>query len=308
MLRDLSRASPRTYFLGCIYRSHPALEMGLSASCRNGELLSVRGLHEAFAQSPTFFDRWAVQSDQRNRWQDYTEIAVPNPLTDFWKLRRFNAFRRVVLCHGARPIAYLAAELPPGSTWTRDELARIDNRYRSSSNALRLAAMAWRAMNAPEDQASQLLHGARAVVVLAENGAVLSCSPEVKRWLPRDAELGEFVEFVGQEARESGTQRLRRFEARFSAESSASRSTWKVIRLMPTMDLTPTRLAERSTTSLAPRELELCEWLVAGRTNASIAAEMGVRPSTVKTMLERLYERRGVHGRVALVKQLLTHA
>jgi len=166
VVRDLSLASPRTFFLGCIYRSYPALEMGLSAGCRDGHLVDVRGLHEAFCQSPTFFDRWVVESRQRNRWQDYTQIDIPVPLRQFWKLKTFNSFRRIVLCNGSRPMAYLSADLPPGSTWTHAELSGIDARYRQSSNALRLAALAWRARQA-------------------------------RRWLPRDAELNEFVAHIG---------------------------------------------------------------------------------------------------------------
>ena len=174
VVRDLSLASPRTFFLGCIYRSYPALEMGLSAGCRDGHLVDVRGLHEAFCQSPTFFDRWVVESRQRNRWQDYTQIDIPVPLRQFWKLKTFNSFRRIVLCNGSRPMAYLSADLPPGSTWTHAELSGIDARYRQSSNALRLAALAWRARHSPEDRSTRLLQGKQAVVILGENGVVLS--------------------------------------------------------------------------------------------------------------------------------------
>lgn len=306
VVRDLSIASPRTDFLGCIYRSYPALEMSLSSACKGGQLVDVRGLHEAFCQSPTFFDRWVVESRQRNRWQDYTQIEIPGPLKQFWKLKTFHSFRRVVLCTGSRPIAYLSASLPSGSTWTHEELAAIDARYRKSSNALRLAAIAWRARHSPEDRATRLLKGKQAVVILGENGVVLSCSPEARKWLPRDAELNAFVTQLGQSDSDRGKQRLRRFDVDFSEESSALHTPWKVIRLSPTREPVPTGLSDDLEGDLSPRELELCEWLVMGHGNASIAEQMGVKPSTVKTMLERLYERREVRGRVELVKQLLT--
>lgn len=306
VVRDLSLASPRTFFLGCIYRSYPALEMALSSRCQGGQLLDVRGLHEAFCQSPTFFDRWAVESRQRNRWQNYTEVDIPVPLRRYWKIKTFYSFRRVVVCSGSRPLAYLSADLPPGISWTAEELRAIESRYRQSAGALKLAALAWRAKHSPEDRSTRLLHGKQGAIVIGENGEVLSSSPDAKRWLSRDAELNDFVAHVGASSRQSGTQRLRRFEANVSEESSTVHTPWKIVRLSLCNEATPHRLNDDLAGTLSPRELELCEWLALGRSNASIAAEMGLRSSTVKTMLERLYERRGVHGRVALVRQLLT--
>lgn len=53
--------------------------------------------------------------------------------------------------------------------------------------------------------------------------------------------------------------------------------------------------------ALTARQAELLSLLEEGRTNAELAAAMGVAPATVKTMLERLYQRAGVANRVELL-------
>jgi DNA-binding CsgD family transcriptional regulator/PAS domain-containing protein len=50
------------------------------------------------------------------------------------------------------------------------------------------------------------------------------------------------------------------------------------------------------------RQVELLELLDEGLTNGEIAERMGLAPSTVKTMLERLYRLAGVSGRVGLLR------
>lgn len=53
---------------------------------------------------------------------------------------------------------------------------------------------------------------------------------------------------------------------------------------------------------LTSRQQELLTLLAQGHTNARVAARMGVAPSAVKTMLERLYYRFNVRGRVELLR------
>lgn len=70
------------------------------------------------------------------------------------------------------------------------------------------------------------------------------------------------------------------------------------------------RLAEASRTQdgngdssayagLTPRELEIVELVAEGKTNAQVAAQLWVAPSTVKKHLEHVYEKLGVRGRTA---------
>jgi DNA-binding CsgD family transcriptional regulator len=50
---------------------------------------------------------------------------------------------------------------------------------------------------------------------------------------------------------------------------------------------------------LTPREREIVFLVAAGKTNAQIAAELWVTPSTVKKHLENVYQKLGVSSRAA---------
>jgi len=52
-------------------------------------------------------------------------------------------------------------------------------------------------------------------------------------------------------------------------------------------------------TELTPREREIVELVAEGKTNAQVAAQLWVAPSTVKKHLEHVYEKLGVGGRTA---------
>lgn len=56
--------------------------------------------------------------------------------------------------------------------------------------------------------------------------------------------------------------------------------------------------------SLAPRELQALEMLLAGKTSAQAAELMGVRPSTVRSYLQRVYSKAGVKGSEELLAML----
>jgi DNA-binding CsgD family transcriptional regulator len=51
--------------------------------------------------------------------------------------------------------------------------------------------------------------------------------------------------------------------------------------------------------ALTPREREVLAWVAAGKSNAQIAAILGMRPRTVAKHLERVYEKLGVESRTA---------
>lgn len=304
VVRDLSTALPRGAFFACFYRSHPALEIALSAECIQGRPTELAGLHEAFAHDVTVFDRWQVQSRQRNRWVSIGEIPGPSPLADFWNGRGNAPHRRLLLCHGDKPLAYLSARLLGGGVWEAAELRVLRSRVRRSAEALRLAALSWRARHAPDDRALSYLRGADAVVVLGHRGQVLARSPEAERWLARDVELRGFLASCADRFPKGGSERLRHFRVGVSVDGPKKGADWRVVRLTRTTDRSLDTLPAPAV--LTRREGELCDQLVRGGSNADIAEALGVRPSTVKTMLERLYARLEVKGRVALVQWLLS--
>lgn len=56
---------------------------------------------------------------------------------------------------------------------------------------------------------------------------------------------------------------------------------------------------------LTPAEQEIAAGVVAGRSNAEIAAQRGTSPRTVAKQLERIYERLGVSSRAELCVRAL---
>jgi two-component system, NarL family, nitrate/nitrite response regulator NarL len=65
------------------------------------------------------------------------------------------------------------------------------------------------------------------------------------------------------------------------------------------------RHAEPSGPVLSPREREVLDLIAAGRSVPAIAAELYLAPSTVKTHVQRLYEKLGVGDRAAAVAQAM---
>jgi len=56
---------------------------------------------------------------------------------------------------------------------------------------------------------------------------------------------------------------------------------------------------------LTPREREIGHWLCEGKTNAEIAAILGIRPATAKRHLENIYEKIGAPNRASAIRALL---
>ncbi len=60
---------------------------------------------------------------------------------------------------------------------------------------------------------------------------------------------------------------------------------------------------------MSPRQVQILQLAAAGLADKQIAARLGVKPRTVRTHLERLYERHEVHSRTAaVVMWLRSHA
>ena len=53
--------------------------------------------------------------------------------------------------------------------------------------------------------------------------------------------------------------------------------------------------------SLTERQREIVHWAARGMSNKQIARQLGISPETVKTHLHHVFEREGVHGRMALL-------
>jgi DNA-binding CsgD family transcriptional regulator len=59
--------------------------------------------------------------------------------------------------------------------------------------------------------------------------------------------------------------------------------------------------------ALTPTELSVALEIAAGHTNTQAAERLFIAPSTVKTHLERIYAKLGIHGRAALATEVARH-
>jgi two-component system nitrate/nitrite response regulator NarL len=79
-------------------------------------------------------------------------------------------------------------------------------------------------------------------------------------------------------------------------EAVADGQTWLEQSLLSDCE----RLPRRNRTHLTPREQEVLNLVEQGMKNKDIAAQMGIRPGTVKIHLKHIFEKTGIHGRYGL--------
>lgn len=60
-------------------------------------------------------------------------------------------------------------------------------------------------------------------------------------------------------------------------------------------------MADGDLSTLTRRQREIVHWAARGMSNKQIARQLGISPETVKTHLHHVFEREGVHNRVALL-------
>ena len=65
---------------------------------------------------------------------------------------------------------------------------------------------------------------------------------------------------------------------------------------------------ENALAMLTRREREICDRLCEGLSDKAIAADLGIGPATVRTHLDHVFEKFGLHGRAALVAKLMRSA
>lgn len=66
--------------------------------------------------------------------------------------------------------------------------------------------------------------------------------------------------------------------------------------------------AQRTTTVLTPRELEILSLVAEGRTNGELARILWISPNTVRKHLENTFDKLGVHTRAAAVARVFGHS
>jgi DNA-binding NarL/FixJ family response regulator len=292
----LREACPRGLALAYTIRGHPAC--GLGAVAALGDVVpDIQRFRRVYASSAQlYYDRWAVDPKQRGRWQDL-------PATWFRGSQFYPVFHpygwmgRTLACLGGRPLACAGVLLPEGAPPLREaERARLLATALQTLGPLRVTALLSQALPAL-DGVEQLLNTRGEVAFLLSGaGQVLAGSAAGRRalesWPGLKELLAESVRGARHQARSltSPAHDCEVYVSPCSPRGSAAGYIAVVGAPRP-----PGR------GRVTPREAELIEWLEQGLTNAGIATRMRLAEPTVKTMLERLYRKAGVRGRVALL-------
>lgn len=294
-------ACGRGVAFGATSRGHPR-RLGHFHAMKDGAPLALAIPHVAFVRTPAI-DVLDVPPEQRNRWvEPFREgIATPESFKSSSMYPVVKALGvldqgRVCVCAGAKQVALVGAAIPEGTAFSDAERARLTEVAAAIVAPLRMAALV--AAGSDDRQHSPLevmLDSAEeAIVTVDARGAIVDSSPVAASLLRRDrgvaARVRSAVRSVG---RDVGVVRSPAEVLRVSRCRADRRVAYLVV-------IDGSAWAEPPV-ALSPRQRELLASLRRGLTNAEIADGMGVAPSTVKTMLERLYAKAGVSNRVELL-------
>jgi DNA-binding NarL/FixJ family response regulator len=296
--RALCDACERGLAFGLTSRGPRSERMGRVRLCLEGKPLELAPSHLAYVRTPAY-DLADVPLEQRNRWLEPLREGIAT--VEGWKnstfypfIARFGMldFGRAAICSGARQVAMIGVAIPTGTSFSDDERARLESTAEALVLPIRLAAII---ADATADQtALQRMMSAQddAVVGLDARGEVIDASRAAFELLRTDRSLPD---------------RLRGAVRGLARDTAVVREGAQVIRVTRC----PGELAYLAVIDgegfaeppieLTGRQRELLAHLDRGLSNAQIGTAMGIASSTVKTMLERLYERAEVANRVELL-------
>jgi len=298
--RSLWEACPRGLGLAYTLRGHPARSLGTAVGVREGSDaagLDFDRFRRVFEHAPLYYDRYRVDRAQRERWVDLPADWFRR--SAFYPVfRPFGVMGRNLICLGSRPLGCAGLLLPDAAAgFSSEERLRLRSVTAKAAGPLRVAALLAQAGTALD--AVDHLMGSRTdtAFLFSGNGRLLASSAAGERALEDRPALSDLL-----------TEAIRHARTRARTMAVADLGT----------DIHVTPCSRRGTSAaylaiLAPRrdpgrerltrrQSELLELLELGLTNAQIGVRLRVSPSTVKTMLERLYRRAGVSGRVALLR------
>ncbi len=294
-------ACGRGVAFGATSRGHPR-RLGHFHAMKDGAPLALAIPHLAFVRTPAI-DVLDVPIGQRNRWVEPFREGIATP-ESFKKSTMYPVVKglgvldqgRVCVCAGAKQIAIVGAAIPEGTAFDDEERARLEEAAAAIVAPLRMAALV--AAGSDDERRSPLeamLDSAdEAIVAVDAAGAIVDSSAGASALLRRDRGVAAHVQ-----AAVRGAKR----------DLAVVRSDAEVLRVTRCRQdrgvaylvvIDGDGFAEPPV-ALTRRQRELLDRLRGGLTNGEIAEAMGVAPSTVKTMLERLYARAGVSNRVGLL-------
>ena len=145
----------------------------------------------------------------------------------------------------------------------------------------------------------------RAIVLASSTGAIQFAGGPAGRWLTEffgpsnNGNLPiELRKWLHNRSRSDSPFVIRQGKARLYVKRQTSYGLKTINLLLEKIDASDSNWPRRHG-SLTARELEVLTWLGRGKTNADIAAILGIRPATVGKHLEHIYPKLGVENRTA---------
>ncbi len=302
----LHEAVPRGLAYAYILRGRPAEAVASIAARMEGEVVNCAFFYSVYAKIPRQFDPDSVDPVDRDRVvhvrehdHAWYEGYRRSPMAELIVPRRLLHCARYLACLAGRPLANLGLFAPEGpQPFTEAELAAFVSAAEVIGPALRLGGLL--AGAAAEVPALDHLMASRmdSSFLLTSSGAMLHASPRGRRLVDRSPGVLPIIRAL---VRRGGSvplvERIPALALEVHAAPCAPRGSstaWLV---------TVAAYAPAGRGRVTPRQAELLDLVAEGLSNAQIADRMTVKPSAVKTMLERLYARYGVRGRGELVSR-----
>jgi DNA-binding CsgD family transcriptional regulator len=299
-LLSLLEACPRGVAFGGTSRGVSAQRPGRFMVARDAAARALEIPPLAYVRTPAI-DLANVPLDQRNRWIEPFRDGIAT--RDGFKRSTIYPFvrhlgildqGRVAICAGPRCVAFVGLGVPEGTEFDDAERARLVEASNALVGPLRIASMVVEASGDRSALERLLDSSDDAVIAIDATGAVVDTSRPAFELLRRDRSLPD---------------RLREIAKRGTGRPFVVHGDRDVVHVTPCGD--NARVAFLAVVdgagfveppvALTERQRELLALLERGLTNASIGDAMSIAPSTVKTMLERLYERASVANRVELL-------
>lgn len=264
-----------------------------------GQPISGAPSNLALMRSPAF-DVTDVPEAQRNRWIEPFRDGVASresfrtgSIYPF--IKRFGVFDqgRVAVCVGPRLVAWVGAAVPEEKDITAAERSRLVKTSSALVVPMRLAAVLADSEHERTFVERMLDTRKDAVVALDARGEVIDASRPAFKLLRATRPLADLLRDACRNARKKPhVVRALGFTVHVSPCDEAPLGYLAVI--------DGDGFAE-SPIALSKRQRELIALLADGRSNNELALAMHIKPATVKTMLDRLYQRAQVANRVELL-------
>lgn len=255
--------------------------------------------HAVHVRTPAF-DVADVPAAQRDRWIEPFRDGIATRegfqrSTIYPFIRQFGVLDlgRIVVCAGARQVAMIGVALPEGSAFSDDERARLADVADALVLPVRVAAVLADARGRAGPLEDLVDRSEGALIATDPSGEMVDASRAAALAIRRRPAVLAQIRAAVMAASGPAVARHPEGVLRLApCALSGSRAAWLV-----SID----GAFPEAPVPLTARQQELLGLLARGLPNAGIAAAMGLAPSTVKTMLERLYRATGTANRVELV-------